>query len=467
MPRPFGRFDSSNPSGGGRPGAGTGPGQFGGPAHARMRNPDGSIRQGYVNPDAQMPGNRPPPMWTDSGGGGRMSRMFGGSRGGNIPMMNRNSDNSVGGNDLSRIMGVGRGVSASGSPYGPGALYGMPSASDSYARQQFMDMMNGMPRRGGSGIAAGDFLSEGYARDYENMDNAMGSQRGDLANLSNSVQQGTAMGYGGVGMANQNARQGDQIAQNGLNELRDQGRQSNAVYNRARQSINASNTNARADMQKGIDTKQNAIDQHDFFRKDTVAGGVSGIQSQFASAKQQIQSDPNMSPDDKQAAMDNLNNTMRQQTASFASQADNEAANSLLAARADLGNSQMSMGSTLGGLAQQGASIAGGLGMQASQDNQRALMAGYQMMQQQSQFNGSLSNSALAAAMQAQTNNDRTRLAIIQENPYGAPQLADTILAMMNAQNMRPGSETSQRFGGRMQGLLGQQQRRPTFTGYA
>jgi hypothetical protein len=399
--------------------------------------------------------------------GGSMSSMFGGSRGGNIPMMNRNSDNSVGGNDLSRIMGVGRGVSASGSPHGPGALYGMASASDSYARQQFMNMMNGRPQRGGSGIAAGDFLSEGYARDYENMDNAMGSQRGDLANLSNSVQQGTAMGYGGVGMANQNAQQGNQIAQDGLNELRDQGRQSNAVYDRARQSINASNTNARADMQRGVDTQANAIEHQDFFRKDTVAGGVSGIQSQFASAKQQIQSDPNMSPDDKQAAMDNLNNTMRQQTASYAANADSEAANSLLAARTNLGQSQMTMGSTLGSLAQQGASIAGGLGMQASQDNQRALMAGYQMMQQQSQFNGSLSNSALAAAMQAQTNNDRTQLAIIQENPYGAPQLADTILAMMNAQNMRPGSETSERFGGRMQGLLGQGRRGNRFGGYA
>jgi len=466
MPSPFGNFNSGNPSGGGTPGRGVGARGFGGVGRPRMRNPDGSLQQGYINPHGQMPPGMNPPMQTDSGGG-RMSSLFGSSRGGNIPLMNRNSNNSVGGNGLGRFMGVGRGVSASGSPHGPGAMYGAPSASDSYARQAFEDMMNGKPQRGGSGIAAGDFLSEGYARDYENMDNAMGSQRGDLANLSNSVQQGTAMGYGGVGMANQNARQGDQIAQNGLNELRDQGRQSNAVYNRARQSINASNTNTRADMQKGVDTQANAIEQQDFFRKDTVAGGVSGIQSQFASARQQIQSDPNMSPDDKQAAMDNLNNTMRQQTASFASNADSEAANSLLAARTNLGQSQMAMGSTLGSLAQQGASIAGGLGMQASQDNQRALMAGYQMMQQQSQFNGSLSNSALAAAMQAQTNNDRTRLAIIQENPYGAPQLADTILAMMNAQNMRPGSETSQRFGGRMQGLLGQQQRRPTFTGYA
>lgn len=465
MPSPFGNFDSGNISGGGTPGRGVGARGFGGVGRRRMRNPDGSLRQGYVNPHGQMPPGMNPPMQTDSGGG-RMSRMFGGSQGGNIPMMNRNSDNSVGGNSLSRLMGVGRGVSASGSPHGPGALYGMPSASDSYARQQFMDMMNGRPQRGGSGIAAGDFLSEGYARDYENMDRAMGSQRGDLANLSNSVQQGTAMGYGGVGMANQNAQQGNQIAQDGLNELREQGRQSNAVYDRARQSINASNTNARADMQRGVDTQASAIEQQDFFRKDTVAGGMSAIDSQFAAERQRIQSSQ-MDPADKQVEIDNLNRVMNQQRSAFAANADSEAANSLLAARTNLGNSQMSMGSTLGGLAQQGASIAGGLGMQASQDNQRALMAGYQMMQQQSQFNGSLSNSALAAAMQAQTNNDRTRLAIIQENPYGAPQLADTILAMMNAQNMRPGSETSERFGGRMQGLLGQGRRGNRFGGYA
>ena len=140
MPSPFGNFDStgtfSNPDGSGT-GVGRAPGHFGGPRHARMRNRDGSIRQGYVNPHGQMPGNRVPPMQTHGGGGG-MSSMFGGSRGGNIPMMNRNSDNSAGGNSLGRLMGVGRGVSASGSPYGPGALYGMPSASDSYVRQAFM-----------------------------------------------------------------------------------------------------------------------------------------------------------------------------------------------------------------------------------------------------------------------------------------------------------------------------------------
>ena len=462
MPSPFGNFDSGNISGGGTPGRGVGARGFGGVGRPRMRNPDGSLRQGYVNPHGQMPPGMNPPMQTDSGGG-RMSSMFGGSRGGNIPMMNRNSDNSVGGNSLSRLMGVGRGVSAGGSQYGPGAMYGAPSASDSYARQQFMDMMNGKPQRGGSGIAAGDFLSEGYARDYENMDNAMGSQRGDLANLSNSVQQGTSMAYGGVGMSNQNAQQGNQIAQDGLNELREQGKQSNAVYDRARQSINASNTNARADMQKGIDTKQNAIDQQDFFRKDTVAGGVSGIQSQFASAKQQIQSDPNMSPDDKQAAMDNLNNTMRQQTSAFASQADAQAADSLLQAKNALSQAQMSKGQAMGGMGLQGASITGGFGMNASQMQTQAAEAGAQLMAAQSQFQGSLNQSAMAAAIQAQLNGNMQQANIIMNAPYGATRLADTILSMHNAQGVRPGTQTSPRYGGRISGLLGN----PTFTGYA
>jgi hypothetical protein len=46
--------------------------------------------------------------------------------------------------------------------------------------------------------------------------------------------------------------------------------------------------------------------------------------------------------------------------------------------------------------------------------------------------------------------------------PMGAPNLADTILAMMNAQGMRPGTETTAPFAGRIGGLLGNQ----NFTGY-
>ena len=99
---------------------------------------------------------------------------------------------------------------------------------------------------------------------------------------------------------------------------------------------------------------------------------------------------------------------------------------------------------------------AAGMGMQAAQ-------AGYQLMNAQSQFAGSLAQSAMAQAIQANLSGNATGAQLAMQMPLGAPNLADTILAMMNAQGMRPGSETTGPFAGRLGGLLGQ----GNFGGYA
>ena len=98
---------------------------------------------------------------------------------------------------------------------------------------------------------------------------------------------------------------------------------------------------------------------------------------------------------------------------------------------------------------------AAGMGMQAAQ-------AGYQLMNAQSQFAGSLAQSAMAQAIQANLSGNATGAQLAMQMPLGAPNLADTILAMMNAQGMRPGTETTGPFAGRLGGLLGNQ----NFTGY-
>jgi hypothetical protein len=313
------------------------------------------------------------------------------------------------------------------------------------------------------GVRSGDYLSEAFAQDYTNTEQGRQQQYNALMGLMGGARQAGNMGMEGLQDARQNERQGMDIAARGAQSMTDAAGTASNVYGQSQRDVRNSLGEARSNMNAGINTMENAIKDQDFFRKDTVAGGVSGIQSQFASAKQQIQSDPNMSPDDKQAAMDNLNNTMRQQTSAFASQADAQAADSLLQAKNALSQAQMSKGQAMGGMGLQGASITGGFGMNASQMQTQAAEAGARLMAAQSQFQGSLNQSAMAAAIQAQLNGNMQQANIIMNAPYGATRLADTILSMHNAQGVRPGTQTSPRYGGRISGLLGN----PTFTGYA
>jgi hypothetical protein len=91
---------------------------------------------------------------------------------------------------------------------------------------------------------------------------------------------------------------------------------------------------------------------------------------------------------------------------------------------------------------------AAGMGMQAAQ-------AGYQLMNAQSQFAASLAQSAMAQAINANLSGNTAGAQIAMQMPLGAPNIADTILAMMNAQGMGPGTETTGPFAGRLGGLVG------------
>lgn len=451
MPSPFGNFNSGNPSGGGTAGRGTGPAQFGGVGRPRMRNPDGSLRQGYVNPHGQMPPGMNPAMQTH---GGSTSRMFGGARGGNIPMQNRNSSTAP-----TPSAGGARRFSPGG---GPGPLYGMPSASDSYARQQFLQSMNPSGQQQQGGVRSGDYLSEAFAQDYANTEQGRQQQYNALMGLMGGARQAGNMGMEGLQDARQNGRQGMDVAARGAQSMADAAKTASNIHGQSRRDVSSSLGEARNNMNAGINTMENAIKEQDFFRKDTVAGGVSAIQSQFAAEKQRIQSSQ-MDPAEKQVELDNINRMMQQQTNAYASDADSKAADSLLQAKNVLSQAQLSKGQAMGGMGLQGASITGGFGMNASQMQTQAAEAGAQLMAAQSQFQGSLNQSAMAAAIQAQLNGNMQQANIIMNAPYGATRLADTILSMHNAQGMRPGTQTSPRYGGRLGGLIGN----PTFTGYA
>lgn len=313
--------------------------------------------------------------------------------------------------------------------------------------------------RGGNrptgGVHSGDFVAEAHMADYENQARAREQQRQTLEGYMQNLRGVDALGQQGMQQAQMAGQQGMQIGRQGLEALINQGRDATGVYRAARGDVSKTMALAKGEMQKGVDTMQGAIKDHDFFRKDTVSGGVNAIQSQFQSAREQINSNPNMSPEDKQTELRNLDNTMRQQSSAYAAQADSQAAESMLGAKNALSQMQANMGSTLGGLGMQGAGITSSAGMQAAGLNQQALQAGYNLMASQNQFMASLGQSAINQAIQARLNGNMAGAQLAEMRPLGAPNMVDSILGAQMAQGMRPGDRVTGEFAGRMGQMMG------------
>jgi hypothetical protein len=305
------------------------------------------------------------------------------------------------------------------------------------------------------GITSADLVSEAHMRDYENLARAREEQRQTMERYMQGLRGMDTLGAMGMGQAQLGAQQANQMGQQGLDALVNQGKDADKVYQQTRADTRRSVGLAKGEMQKGIDTMQGAIKDQDFFRKDTVSGGVNAIQSQFQSAREQINSNPNLSPEDKQAELRNLDNTMRQQTSAYASQADSQAAESLLQAKNALSGMQLNMGSTLGGLSMQGAGISSNAGMQAAGMNQQALQSGYQLAAAQSQYANSLIQSSIAQAMQARLQGNMAGAQLAQMRPLGAPNLVDSIIGSVLAQGMKPGDRVTGQFGSRTGEVMG------------
>jgi hypothetical protein len=315
----------------------------------------------------------------------------------------------------------------------------------------------------GRGVAAGDYASEALAHDYGNMLGATGQQQQWMNDLLSRVRGIPQTAQQGVDMAKQTGQQGIDFAKQGAEESMKQAGKFDQMYGATKQGVNSALGEARKGMQSGIDTQQKAIDQQDFFRKDTVASGVQAIGSQFEQQRQQIQADPNMTQDEKNAAIDNMKQGMHQQISSYAADADSKAADSLLQARMGLGASKMGMGQAMGGLGMQGAGIVQSAGTSRAGAYLAAAQENARNMQQANQFYGGITQGSMAALMRAQMDGNDAEMVMIKNYPFSGPRLADTILAMMNAQGLRPGSKVTPGFGNRVGGLIGNTQ----FAGYA
>jgi hypothetical protein len=313
----------------------------------------------------------------------------------------------------------------------------------------------GQGRAPEGGITAADLVSEAHMRDYENLARAREEQRQTMEGYMQGLRGMDTLGAMGMAQAQMGAQQANQMGQQGLDALVNQGKEANKVHQQTRGDVARSMDLAKGEMQKGIDTMQGAINDHDFFRKDTVSGGVNAIQSQFQTAREQINSNPNLSPEDKQAELRNLDNTMRQQTSAYASQADSQAAESLLQAKNALSGMQLNMGSTLGGLGMQGAGLSSSAGMQAAGMNQQALQAGYQLAAAQSQYANSLIQGSIAQAMDARLKGNMAGAQLAEMRPLGAPNLVESIIGSVLAQGMKPGDRVTGEFAGRKGDIMG------------
>lgn len=309
---------------------------------------------------------------------------------------------------------------------------------------------------GGGSRRAGDYAAEAIAGDYRNAADARSELRGRIDDLIKQVSgiQGSAGDMERRGL--QDADRALAIGAEGRDAIARAGDRGNAVYGELRARADKGERDARRDMQGGVDTARRAVEEQDFFRKDAVAGGVAGVQAQFQQERQRIQSDPSMGPEEKQAALSNLDSSMRRQTQQFAAQADQQASEAALQAKMALGNMQMQMGSSLGGLNAQNTGTLASAGMAGAEMSMRAQEAAQQFMAAQSQWAGGMAQSAMAAAIEARLKGDALQSQLLDMRPFGAPQLIDSIIRMMQVQDLGP----SDRMNDGMAALAGQMRRR-------
>jgi len=304
------------------------------------------------------------------------------------------------------------------------------------------DPMQGLAGSRGQGLA-GEHIAEALARDYSNLAGAREQLRNGMGGLISDVDRTMAMNQQRLDQARADADKAMSIGQQGYDAMMQQGQKGYDAVNQATARARAGEAQARKDMQGGIDTMQKAIADRDFFNKESISSGVLGIEQSVQKAKQEIMSNPNMTDEERRVEMDNLNNRVAQQRQAFASNAEQEGANALLGARSALANMQVGVGSNLASLNASNTSALGNMGLGAAQLGSQAASAAANYLATQHSFASGLVNKSIADAMQARLAGDSLKAQFYDNMPFGLPQIADTIIAMMKAQGNGPNSRVS------------------------
>jgi len=283
------------------------------------------------------------------------------------------------------------------------------------------------------------------------MPNAEAARQQELAMLQGLFDQSQGMRQGigqMVGDAQQMGQQGMNLMFNQAANITGASRLGDQVTQQARADVDRSLGEARQGMERGIGTMESAIQQHDFFRKDTVASGVMGIQQQYRNQLDAIQQRNDLTDEQKSMMTSELRQGMQQQSAAYAAENDQRAAEGLLQARNALSQMQFGAGQTMGGLGLQGAQLVGGLGAQSAANQLQAQQAIGQMYSAMHQFSSGLMNSAQATALQMELAGNQVGAQLVQQMPLGPVSIAEMLARAVTGMGVERGDVASDRFMG-------------------
>ena len=343
---------------------------------------------------------------------------------------------------------------------GPGtqALIGNPISGSTMEPKFFQGGMRVDPyaapqqgqQAGGAPMTYGQLIAGGLATDRQRAEQARQQELGMLQGLFGQLQQQRQ----GIGQMVQQAQQGQQqgmdlLFQQAQNVNR-AGEQGMGFVQQAQREAQRGLSEAQGQMQQGISTMRKAISDMDFFRKDTVASGVAGIQAQFRNALDQVNRRDDLTPEQKGMMQDEIRMNMQRESASLASQADQQAAQSLAGMQQNLASLESSLGAQWGALTTQTAQGMGALGLQASAMQQQAQEQMGQWYSNMFQFNQSALQSAMATALDMEMRGNALGAQLVQSFPLGPVSMAE----MLARQVMSLEADRSQRVDPRIMALF-------------
>ncbi len=313
-----------------------------------------------------------------------------------------------------------------------GGLFGGGQQHDRNVQQMYANLMGGGQSQQPQ-ITAGQALAGFAAQDAQRSEAArqqeLAFQMQVLGNLFGAQQGAGQMVQDARGAAGRNMEMMGQQAQ-AMRQAADQG---NRYFEQSQQQMMAGLGEARRRMDEGIGTMQQARAGYDStFRGDTAAE-VMGIQQQYKNQMNQIALRDDLTEEQRSMMTDELQQSMRQQSSSLASQASARARDTMLAIDQNISQMQSSAGSQLGQFGIGIGQTIGQLGAQQAgmqQQNEQAIAGFYNNM---AQFNQSQVQNAQATALQYMLNGNQLASQIIQAAPFGPISLFGTFANMIRS----------------------------------
>jgi hypothetical protein len=304
-----------------------------------------------------------------------------------------------------------------------------------FSGQTGMRITPGAPSQqaGGGFPTYGQLIAGGLAQDRARSEAARQQELGLLQGLFGQLQ-GQRQGFGQMVQQAQGAQQQGmdlmfQQAQN-VNRAGEQGQQ---FVQQAQQQAQRGLQEAQRQMQGGVDTMRRAISDMDFFRKDTVASGVMGVQQQFRTQMDAINRRDDLTPEQKGMMQDELRMGMQRESASLASQADQQAAQALAQMQSNLASLESTLGAQWGSLTTQTAQGMGALGLQSAAMQQQAQEQIGQWYSGMHQFSQSALQSAMATALDMEMRGNALGAQLVQSFPLGPVSIAEMLTRQVMA----------------------------------